>query len=113
MVMQQQRTINGTRIDLTPGSVVQIEFEFSAGSNDYEWRLECLDERLELVAETTAVSADAGSPNSRKKIWLLKTMTEGAVQLSFHYFRLWEGKNRQAGSFIIRMNITNSALNSR
>ena len=107
--MADQKTImitkedNGKEISLKTGDVIRIELK-ELGSAGYGWYVDELNkEYLELVSkETKVVSEDKiGAPVMA--VWLFKAKKKGSSELKMDHYRAWEGKERAAEHFSIKI----------
>ena len=97
---------DGKEIAVKTDDVLQIELEAFGGAG-YEWKFEDLNyEYFELIEEETKVvtkSGFVGTPNI--KVWHLRVKKAGETEIIMFCFRVWEGKDKAADKFKIKVKI--------
>jgi predicted secreted protein len=97
---------NGKEIHIKSGDIIQIELEGS-GSTGYEWYLdETYKDYFHLIKEDKEEilrEGFVGTPVIRR--WQLKAVNQGETELKFLLYRDWEGKDKAASLFKIRVKI--------
>lgn len=94
---------NGKQINVKTGDMFSIALE-ELGSAGYGWYVDELNvEYLEMVSkETKVVSEDKiGAPVMA--VWLFKAKKKGSSELKIDHYRVWEGKERAAERFSIKI----------
>jgi predicted secreted protein len=98
---------NGKELTVPLGAVIQIELS-AAGGTGYLWQFDDLDrEHFELLKTETVKDEKPGligAPTVMR--WQVKTRQQGQADLKLYYFRPWEGKDKAADQFVIRVRIT-------
>ena len=98
---------NGKELTVPLGAVIQIELA-AAGGTGYLWQFDDLDrEHFELLKTETVKDEKPGligAPTVMR--WQVKTRRQGRADLKLDYFRPWEGKDKAADQFVIRVRIT-------
>ena len=104
--MQLSKDDNGREISVARGVSIRLCLE-SQGATGYLWIFEGRDpEYLEIVSEETLNRAGPGSTGgSVMHIWTLLPKKEGATQIRMNYYRPWEGKDKSADTFAVRLKI--------
>jgi predicted secreted protein len=87
--------------------MIQLELE-QAGAAGYTWEIHNLDTRhFEVVSLKTPEPPEKsdliGAPV--KKTWLIRTKEKGKSELKFIHYRPWEGKEKAADSFVLKVRI--------
>jgi predicted secreted protein len=101
------KTFNGREIKVRVGSMIRVELE-QAGAAGYTWEIHNLDSKHFEVAsvktpEPTEKSDLVGAPV--KKTWLIRAIEKGKSELRFIHFRPWEGKEKAADLFVLKVRI--------
>ena len=98
---------SGKEITVPLDAVIQIELA-AAGGTGYLWQFDDLDrEHFQLLKTETAKDERPdliGGPLVTR--WQVKTRQRGQAELRLYYFRPWEGKDKAADQFVIRVRIT-------
>ena len=98
---------NGKELTVPLGAVIQIELA-AAGGTGYLWQFDDLDrEHFELLKTETVKDEKPGligAPTVMR--WQVKTRQQGQADLKLDYFRPWEGKDKAADRFVIKVRIT-------
>jgi predicted secreted protein len=101
------KAFNGREIKVRTGTMIQVELE-QLGSAGYVWEIDGLDEKhFEAVSVKTEEPPEktdlVGGPV--KKIWLIRAKEKGKSELRFIHFRQWEGKEKAADTFRLKVRI--------
>jgi len=101
------KSFNGREIKVKVGSTIRVELEH-AGATGYTWEIKDLDkEHLEVASIMTPEPLEkrdiVGGPV--KKIWLIRAKTKGKCELKFIYFRPWEGAEKTADTFVMKVRV--------
>ena len=101
------KTFNGREIKVRADSMIQIELE-QAGAAGYMWENQDLDKKhFELVSVKTQEPPEklglVGAPII--KTWLIIVKEKGRSELRFIHFRPWEGKEKAADKFALKVRI--------
>jgi predicted secreted protein len=109
--MADQKTVtitredNGKEISVKTGDEFRIELK-ELGSAGYGWHInEIKGEHWELVSKETKVISDdrVGAPVTA--VWLFKARKKGSAELKMDLYRVWEGKEKAAEHFSIKLTI--------
>jgi predicted secreted protein len=101
------KDFNGREIKVRAGSTIQVELE-QAGATGYTWELQGLDadyfEVLGVKTPEPKVAGDmAGAPIL--KTWVILVKKKGMSELKFVYYRPWEGEDKAAEAFVVKVRI--------
>ena len=101
------KAFNGREIKVRNGSMIQVELD-QVGSDGYVWEIKDLDkEHCEIVSvktlEPPAKQNLVGGPV--KKNWLIRVTTQGKTQLKLIHARPWEGEEKAANIFVLKVRI--------
>ena len=105
--MVVDKAFNGREIKVRSGNMIQLELE-QAGAAGYMWEIQELDKKhFEVVSLKTPEPPEksdlVGAPV--KKTWLIRTKEKGKSELRFIHYRPWEGKEKAADSFVLKVRI--------
>ena len=105
--MVVDKTFNGREIKVRSGNMIRLELE-QAGAAGYTWEIQELDKKhFEVVSLKTPEPPEksdlVGAPV--KKTWLIRTKEKGKSELRFIHYRPWEGKEKAADSFVLKVRI--------
>ena len=101
------KAFNGREIKVTAGSIIRVELE-QAGAAGYVWEFTNFDkEHFEVVGIETPEPSKKRDlvGGSMKKTWLIGTKTKGKSELRFIYSRPWEGQEKAADTFVVKVRI--------
>jgi len=101
------KAFNGREIKVRVGSMIQVELD-QAGSAGYVWEIKDLDKK-----HFEAVSVETPEPPEKqelvggpvKKTWLIRVTAQGKSQLRFIHARPWEGEEKAADTFVLKVRI--------
>ena len=101
------KAFNGREIKVRSGDMIRVELD-QLGSAGYTWEIQGLDDRhFEVVSTKTSERPQntdlVGAPV--KKAWLIRTREKGKTELRFIHFRPWEGKEKPADTFVLKVRI--------
>ena len=101
------KAFNGREIKVRSGDMIRVELD-QLGSAGYTWEIQGLDDRhFEVVSTKTSERPQntdlVGAPV--KKAWLIRTREKGKTELRFIHFRPWEGKEKAADTFVLKVRI--------
>jgi predicted secreted protein len=100
---------SGQKLRVRPGDMNRVELPASGG-NGYAWYLDNLNsEYLELVSEQTKQESEGGKIGAPvTAVWLFQAKKEGWSEIRLNYFRKWEGKEKSADHFIVKVRVIGS-----
>jgi predicted secreted protein len=101
------KAFNGREIKVRAGSTIRVELE-QAGAAGYVWEIRDLDrEHFEVESVATPGRPDAGDlvGGPVLKTWSIRVKTKGISELRFIHYRPWEGQEKAADSFVLRVRI--------
>ncbi len=97
---------SGREITVSRGKSIKVQLGFAAGTG-YSWQIVDLDQaRLKLLESETKPAEDSrrlGGPMVAK--YRLKAVSAGQTELKILLYRTWEGKEKAAETFAVRINI--------
>lgn len=97
---------NGKEITVRVGDVIQIKLKRFGGTG-YEWYLDKpYGEYFELIREDAkeiSRKGFVGTPVIR--MWELKALKKGETKVILYLYRSWEGKEKAADRFELKVNI--------
>lgn len=98
---------SGQELRVKPGDMIRVELTAIAGTG-YGWYLDKTDsEYLKLVSEETRQKSKPGRVGGPVTvIWLFRAGKEGSGAIKLDYFREWEGKEKSADHFVVRVTVT-------
>jgi len=101
------KAFNGREIKVRTGTMIKVELE-QAGTAGYTWEIEDLDKKhFEVVSVKTPEPPEkpdlVGAPII--KTWLIIAKEKGRSELRFIHFRPWEGKEKAADTFVMKVRI--------
>lgn len=101
------KAFNGREIKVRAGSMIQVELD-ELGSAGYTWEIQDPDSTyFEVVSVKTPEPPQKtdliGGPV--KKTWLIRAKGTGKSELRFIHFRPWEGKEKAADTFWLKVRI--------
>jgi predicted secreted protein len=101
---------NGLELRVRPGDIIRVELPTSGGTG-YAWFIDLPDSRLvELISEETKTDTEKGKVGAPvTSVWLFRAGKEGWSEIKLDYYRKWEGKEKSADHFFIKVHITGSA----
>jgi predicted secreted protein len=99
---------NGEEIRVRPGDMIQVEL-LALGSAGYAWYTDNVNsEYIEVISEETEKVSEEGKIGGPVvDIWRFRAKKEGHTEIKLDYYRKWEGKEKSADHFFIRLRITN------
>jgi predicted secreted protein len=97
---------NGTEITVRNNDIFEVELE-SHGATGFIWGFEGLNpEYLEVLKEETKNESATGMTGGNVvHIWTIRAKNPGTTEINMHYYRPWEGKEKAADSFIVKLRI--------
>ncbi len=96
---------NGKSMTVKLGDKIRIELK-ELGSAGYGWYFENLDkEHLELVLKETKVISEGKVGASVMAVWLFETKKEGSSEIKMDYYRNWEGIEKAAERFRVKVTV--------
>ena len=105
-MMRIKRNDNGKEITVSRGNLVEVSLE-SQGATGYLWRFDGIDaDFIDVVREETAIESAPGLTGGPViHTWTLLIKKEGATEIRMSYYRPWEGKDKAADTFTVRLRI--------
>jgi predicted secreted protein len=98
---------NGKEISVPQGGIVEIRMEFPAGTG-YSWEITDLDKNylklLDVSGKPLKEGPIAGGPV--QKTWRIRAVSKGQTELKMYYYRVWEGLEKAADKFQLRIRIS-------
>ena len=100
------KTFNGREIKVMSGRIIQVQLE-EAGAAGYVWEIQDLDATyFEVVSVRTEPPDKPGLVGGPvKKVWLIRVKEKGYADLQFFHYRPWEGKDKAANTFRLKVRI--------
>ncbi len=97
---------SGREITVNQGEIIQIELE-AVGGTGYMWAVDAFDEEhLGIVhTETKSFFKEGLTGAPITYIWRLKAKRPGETAVIMLYYRPWEGKDKAADTFTIKLRI--------
>ena len=103
VILQKQN--NGQEVRLKEGQVFQIQLP-GMGGTGYWWYVEPLDARhVELLSEKTQAQFDGRVGGAVLGLWDFRAKEPGTAEVRMDYYRKWEGVERAAESFRVKVTI--------
>lgn len=100
-----QKEDNQKEIRVQTGDVIQIELE-GTGSTGFWWHIDKLDtDHLNLLSEETKAVTEGKTGAPVMGIWRFKVHGKGYSEIKMDYYRKWEGSEKAAEHFLIKLNI--------
>jgi len=101
-----QKEQNGKEITASIGDLIQIELS-ELGSAGYSWQIQDLDSKyLELISQETKRVSEEGKVGAPVlHLWRFKAKKVGQTRIKMDYYRKWEGVEKSAEHFLIKINI--------
>ena len=101
------KAFDGREIKVRVGSMIQVELD-QASAAGYVWEIKDLDKKhFEVVSVKTLEPQEkpelVGGPV--KKTWLIRVTAQGKSQLRFIHARPWEGEEKAADTFVLKIRI--------
>lgn len=97
---------SGKAVSVPKGGILEVRLQETAGTG-YSWEIIDLDRaHLELLGVTTKPLKKgpiAGGPVL--KTWRLRALKPGRTELKLYYYRVWEGLDKAAEKFAVRVKI--------
>jgi predicted secreted protein len=105
--MVVDKTFNGREVKVRSGNMIRVELE-QAGAAGYTWEIQDPNTKhFEVMSVKTPEPPEksdlVGAPV--KKTWLIRAKEKGKSELRFIHFRPWEGKEKAADSFALKVRI--------
>jgi predicted secreted protein len=105
--MVVDKTFNGREIKAKSGAMIRVELE-QAGAAGYTWEIQGPDTKyFDVVSVKMPEPPEkpdlVGAPV--KKTWLIRVKEKGKSELKFIHFRPWEGKEKAADTFVLKVRI--------
>ena len=101
------KEFNGREIKVRAGGFIRVDLE-ELGAAGYAWAIKDLDkEHFEIVSVQAGGAPPPGDVTGAPvvKTWLFRATKKGASELKFLYYRPWEGEEKAADSFILKVRI--------
>jgi len=96
---------NAKEITVQCGALIQIELE-ETGSAGYRWHAENQDtEYVVLLDEKTKTLEEGKMGAPILSIWRFKAVKEGITEIKMGYYRDWEGPEKTADRFAIKLTV--------
>jgi predicted secreted protein len=96
---------NGKEMSVKSGDEFKIELE-ELGSAGYGWNIDNLNkEHLELLSKETRVIYEGRAGSPAMGVWLFKAKKKGSTEIRMDLYRMWEGKEKAAEDFSIKLTI--------
>jgi predicted secreted protein len=104
--MRITKNDNGREIDVSRGNLIEVSLD-SQGTTGYLWTFESIDpDYIEVMREESAVASAPGLTGGAViHTWLLRLKKEGLTEIRMSYKRPWEGKDKAADTFTVRLRI--------
>jgi len=96
---------NNKEITIKSGEIIWIELEVF-GAAGYTWHIDKLDKEYLLVISKGTKDNSIGKVGAPVvKYWQIKAINKGVTRLRMLYFRPWEGAEKSAEKFEVKLNI--------
>ena len=97
---------NGREITVRNNDIFELQLE-SHGGTGYIWDFEVLNpEYLEVLKEETKSESRTGMTGGPvTHTWTIRAKKPGATEMSMSLYRPWEGKNKAADRFTVKVRI--------
>jgi len=97
---------NGREVTVRNNDIFEIELE-SHGGTGYIWSFEVLNtEYLEILKEETKSESKTGMTGGTvAHIWTIRAKRPGTTEISMNFYRPWEGKEKTADRFTVKLRI--------
>jgi len=97
---------NGGEITVRNNDIFELQLE-SHGGTGYIWGFDVLNpEYLEVLKEETKSKSGTGMTGGPvTHIWTIRAKKPGTTEISMNYYRPWEGKEKAADRFTVKLRI--------
>jgi predicted secreted protein len=100
-----QKQDNGKEVRVKGGQAFQIQLE-GMGGTGYWWYVQPPDPRhVELLSETTKTRGEGRVGGPVLGIWTFRTKEPGTTEIKMDYYRNWEGVERAAERFRVKVTV--------
>jgi predicted secreted protein len=101
-----QKENSGQEISLRVGNLLRIELS-GIGGTGYSWHIINLDPQyLKLISAETGKIPETGRIGGPvRHIWIFQTQKAGQTEIKMNYYRPWEGVEKSADHFLIKIKI--------
>jgi len=100
-----QKQDGGKEITVKAGQIIQIQLE-GMGGTGFWWYIQNLDTRLvEPLSENTKAASDGRVGGPVLGLWTFLAQEPGTAQLMLDYYRIWEGSEKAADHFQVKIKI--------
>jgi len=99
------KDFNGREIKVRAGGMIRVDLE-EIGSTGYSWIIQDLDNELfEVVSVRTENPPPASDVTGKPviKTWEIRAKKAGLGEIKILQYRPWEGKEKAAGSFFLKV----------
>ena len=95
---------NGREVTVRNNDIFELQLE-SHGGTGYTWGFEVLNpEYLEVMKEESKSESGTGMTGGTvTHIWTIRTKQPGTTDISMNFYRPWEGKDKAAESFTVKL----------
>ena len=99
----------GQELQMKPGDNIRIELPTSGGTG-YAWYIDQPDsDHVELISEETKTDSEKGKVGAPvTSVWIFRVKKEGQSEIRLDYYRKWEGKEKAADHFFVKVHIAES-----
>ena len=101
------KDFNGREIKVRAGGVLRLELE-EFGSAGYSWIIQDLNRELFEIVNVQTENPPPPSDVTGKpvvKTWMIRAKKAGKGEIKILQYRLWEGKEKAADSFFLKVRI--------
>lgn len=100
---------SGQELRVKPGDNIRIELPTSGGTG-YAWYIDNPDpDHVEFISEETKTDSEKGKVGAPvTSVWLFRVKKEGQSEIKLDYYRKWEGKEKSADHFFVKIHIAES-----
>jgi predicted secreted protein len=104
--MRITKNDNGREINVSRGNLIEVSLE-SQGATGYLWTFERIDpDYIEVVREESSVASAPGLTGGAViHTWKLRFKKDGLTEIRMSNKRSWEGKDKAADTFTVRLRI--------
>jgi predicted secreted protein len=97
---------SGQELRVKPGDNIRIELPTSGGTG-YAWYIDHPDpDHMELISVETKTDSEKGKVGAPvTSVWLFRVKKEGQSEIKLNYYREWEGKEKSADHFFVKVHI--------
>jgi predicted secreted protein len=96
---------NGKEVQIKSGQVFQIQLE-GMGGTGYWWYVQPPDVRhVELISEKTKSQFEGRVGGAVLGLWTFRAKAPGTAEIKMDYYRTWEGVERAAERFRLKVTV--------